>query len=144
MFMKWTTKKYPKELRDYPTIFKKKVIEIGNQLKSTSSLSEEEILEKSIKLAQEWAKTNGVIFALLKLDEKDSDEIFTVSQQESGGWVVKDGTQDIVSEVFMHKAEAIKIARELAKDKRALLNILSTSNEVLLKVSYHSRKKNKE
>jgi len=143
MNQKWSAKKYPALLKNYPTIFRKKVLEIANQLFITCAEDENEILAQSISSAKEWAENNGIYYVVNNTPLEDSNEIFTIAYTEDNNWVVKDGNGITIIKQFYQKSEAIRIGRELAKDKRALLHILSVTGDVLLKVSYHSRAKKK-
>ena len=141
--MKWSVKKYPTILKNYPTILRKKIIELANIAFLAGATDEQEVLAKCIKQAKSWAISQNMLFAIPNLNDIDSEEIFKVIYVKNEGWGVMNGGEQICAPIFTQKSEAIKTAREIAKDKRAFLHILGVADNVLLKVSYQRKLKDK-
>lgn len=149
--MPWTLNDYPSSMKNLNHVTKKKAIDIANSM-IDEGYDEGQAIPIAIEQANEWRQN-------AEQDEIDSYEESgeTTERSEEGkkyesnperldegehvvahddGWAVKSSNADRASNVFDNKNDAIKRAREVAKNKGTFLTTYKEDGSVQKQQTY--------
>ncbi|WP_067726422.1 DUF2188 domain-containing protein [Oceanobacillus damuensis] len=150
--MPWTMDDYPSSMKNLNEVTKKKAIDIANAMVD-EGYEEGRAIPIAIEQAKEWRenasqdevndyKQHGKPTQRSKEGKKYESNPERMEEGEevvahANGWAVKSSGSQRASEVFDNKDEAIKRAREIAKNKGTSLTIYKQDGSVQDEQSYN-------
>lgn len=142
--MPWTKTDYPNSMKNLPAAVRTKAIEIANALIEAGKLEEGIAIATAISRAKDWvAERGGKIDNLEKsniTDVKIHGEDRVVILYEKG-WAIKVEGEKQIEKVFNSKVEAVKQARQEAKDVNGILTIQKKTGKIEKRISYNTNNK---
>ncbi|MBA2176417.1 DUF2188 domain-containing protein [Halobacillus locisalis] len=149
--MPWDTNDYPSSLKNLDTPVRKKAIDIANAM-TEEGYKEDQAIPIAIEQAKEWydnADQQEIRRMKQASDQKlkDHDEEEYDSRPElldkgehvvahENGWAVQAEDAKQASDVFENKPEAVKRAKEIAKNKGTQVIIHKQDGSIQEKTSY--------
>lgn len=144
MIMPWDKKDYPDAMKNLPKEVRDKAIEIANALLEERHMEEGIAIATAISRAKDWAANHG------KETETADSGAHTTDVKHHGtdeyvipdedGWAIKkEGNKS--KEHFDTKKEAVKEARDKARDDNASLTIQRKNGTIQSRTSYNPNKK---
>ena len=144
--MPWTKKDYPDSMKNLPAEVRNKAIEIANALLEERHMDEGIAIATAISRAKDWAVHHGKNTDTEKsgksTDVKKHGEDRFVNPTDEGWEVKKEGSSR--SEKFDVKKEAVKAAREEAKDNNASVTIKVKDGKIDESTSYNPNNSGKK
>lgn len=151
-FMPWTINDYPSSMKNLKETTKKKAIDIANSMVD-EGYNEDRAIPIAIEQAKEW-RTNASKNEIEKYEKsgepterseagkkhENNPERLEEGEQvikHDKGWAVKSNNAQRPSNVYDNKNDAIKRAREIAKNKGTSLEIYKKDGTVAEKQSYN-------
>jgi uncharacterized protein YdaT len=137
--MPWTKGNYPNSMKNLPTEVRNKAVEIANALLEERNMDEGIVIATAISRAKDWAANHGKQVESGKgktTDVKKHGEDRVVSPHEDHGWEVKKEAGKR-PQLFDTKAEAVKSAKEKAKEANASVTIQGKDGKISKRVSYN-------
>lgn len=149
--MPWTEKDYPPSLKNLHKVTRKKAIDIANAM-VYEGYDEGRAIPIATEQAEEWHENashkeledyqkHGVPQSRSEKDKKYPSHPERLNEVEQviahdGGWAVKSSGAQSVTEVFELKEEAVKRAKEIAKNKGTGITIFAKDGKIQDKYSY--------
>lgn len=142
--MPWNKRDYPDSMKNLPAGVRNKAIEIANALLEERGMDEGIAIATAISRAKDWAENRGKqseaapgTSRTTDVKEHGQDRYVT---PEAEGWAVKkEGSRK--KEHYDSKREAVKHAREEAKDDNASLTIQGKHGKIQSRTSYNPNKR---
>lgn len=141
--MPWTKNNYPDSMKNLPAEVRNKAVEIANALLEERNMEEGIAIATAISRAKDWAANRG--------KETDSPRSRTTDVKHHGEdryvipkddeWAVKKEGSKRVEATFDNKKDAVKKARQEAKEANASLTVQKKTGQVEKRVSYNPHKK---
>lgn len=142
--MPWTKSDYPASMKKLPAEVRNKAIEIANALlEGRKSMQEGIAIATAISRAKDWAANRGkktVNKGSRTTDIKQHGQDRYVIPYNSQ-WAIKEEGKTRIEKVFKRKQDAIKYAREEAREANASLTIQKRTGKVQKRVSYNPLKR---
>ena len=142
--MPWNKSNYPDSMKNLPAGVRNKAIEIANALLKDTSMNEGITIATAISRAKDWAANRGKPTKRKDVDSKSTNvkkhgEDRYVTPAE-GGWDVKRelGRR---AEHFDTKAEAVRAAKEKAREANAAVTIQGRDGRVQERISYNPNRR---
>jgi uncharacterized protein YdaT len=142
--MPWTKTDYPDSMKNLPVEVRNKAIEIGNALLEEAKMEEGIAIATAISRAKDWAAERGKKFEnpgkskITDVKEHGKDRVVIPYENE---WAIKVEGREKVEKVFHTKQEAIKQARQEAKEINGSLTIQRKTGKVEKRISYNPKNK---
>ncbi|PAV30577.1 hypothetical protein CIL05_05605 [Virgibacillus profundi] len=152
--MPWTLNDYPSSMKNLNDVTKKKAIDIANSMVD-EGYEEGRAIPIAIEQAKEWRKnaskseveTYEKSGKPIERSEEGKKYENNPERLEEGeqvvkheeGWAVKSSNAKQPSNVFNNKNDAVKRAREIAKNKGTSLTIYKADGTVEEKQSYNEK-----
>lgn len=148
--MAWNTKDYPDSLKNLEAAVRKKAIEIANSMLN-EGYDEGRAIPIATSQAKKWYEDASEKEINHMIQASDQDLQATGESDGNGpkrmeegqhvlphenGWAIQTDNGEKPSEVFKLKEDAIKRAREIAKNKETHLIIHTQEGKVQEKLSY--------
>ena len=143
--MPWTKNRYPDSMKNLPKEVREKAVEIANALLEEKNMDEGIAIATAISRAKDWAANRGkpteskVQHRVVDVKHHGKDR-YVVPAPE-GGWAVKEEGRKGPEAIFSTKEEAIRKAREEAKEDNAALTIQKRDGRVEKKISYNPNRR---
>ena len=140
--MPWTKKNYPDSMKNLPVVVRNKAIEIGNALLEEKKLREGIAIATAISRAKDWAAVRGKKYEnpekskISDIKKHGEDRVVIPYENE---WAIKIEGHNKVEQVFNSKQEAIRKAREEAKEVNGTLTIQRKTGKVEKRISYNPK-----
>ncbi|WP_149473251.1 DUF2188 domain-containing protein [Oceanobacillus polygoni] len=150
--MPWTLDDYPSSMKNLNEVTRKKAIDIANSMVD-DGYSDDRAIPIAITQAKEWRenaekeeiddyKMHGKPTMRSKEGKKYSSNPERLEEGEQviaheNGWAVKSSGAERANEVFDKKDEAVKRAKEIAKNKGTTLTIYKQDGTVQDKQTFH-------
>lgn len=142
--MPWTKKNYPVSMKNLPEEVRDKVIEIANALLRERHMEEGIAIATAISRAKDWAAEHGK-----KIDNPEKSKITDVKKHGQDRivipynkqWAIKIEGREKIEKMFHTKTEAIRQAREEAKEVNGSLTIQLRSGRIEKRISYNPNNK---
>jgi uncharacterized protein YdaT len=143
--MPWDSKNYPRSLKNFTPEVRDKAVEIANALLAEGNMNEGIIIATATSRAKDWAANREI-----EVRANDEGKITDVKQHghdqyvipKERGWAVKTEMEN-KERPFKVKTEAIKFARQKAKESNAALVIQRKDGKIQNRISYNPNRKNK-
>ena len=143
--MPWNKKNYPRSLKNFTPEVRDKAIEIGNALLAEGNLDEGIAIATAISRAKDWAANRDI-----EIRANDEGKITDVKEHgqdqyvipRNGKWAVKTEKEDDESP-FNIKSEAVKFARQKAKEANAAIVIQRKDGKIQTRISYNPNRRKK-
>ena len=144
--MPWNKKEYPDSMKNLPAEVRGKAIEIANALLEEKNMDEGIAIATAISRAKDWAtnrhKKTEPTEPNRRTDVKQHGEDRYVNPTDDGWEVKKEGKGR--SEKFERKSEAVKAAKQEAKEKNASVTIKRKDGKITNRISYNPNNSGKE
>ncbi|KMK77728.1 DUF2188 domain-containing protein [Alkalihalobacillus pseudalcaliphilus] len=154
--MPWNLHDYPSSLKNLNKTIRHKAIEIANSM-IEEGYDEQDALPIATSQAKKWY-SNASYKEKEEMNQASHQDIQADSTKQNSsssklqtkgqyvlahekGWAVKAEGAKGASNIFTDKKEAIKRAREIAKNKETHLVVLSKNGSVQEKISYEKKSK---
>jgi uncharacterized protein YdaT len=142
--MPWTKTDYPNSMKNLLAAVRNKAIEIANALLEERHMDEGIAIATAISRAKDWAAEHGkktdnpekLRITDVKIHGQDR---FVVPYEKE--WVIKVEGKEKVEKVFHTKKEAIRQARQEAKEVNGSLTIQLKTGRIEKRVSYNPNNK---
>lgn len=142
--MPWTKSDYPDSMKNLPVKVRNKAIEIANALHE-EKMDEGIAIATGISRAKDWAANRGIDIKSKSSDSRSTDvkkhgeDRYVIPEEDH--WAVKEEGSEKVERSFDKKEDAVKYAKEKAKDANASVTIQKRTGKVQTRVSYTPHKK---
>jgi len=149
--MPWTLNDYPSSMKNLPHATKKKAIDIANAMVD-EGYDEGRAIPIATEQAKEWRKNasknevnryekNGKLTERSAKDKKYENNPERLEEGEhvvaqENGWAVKSSGAKRASDIYEKKDEAVKRAKEIAKNKGTHVTIYKRDGSVQEKQAY--------
>ena len=137
--MPWTKNNYPDSMKNLPQEVRNKAIEIGNALLEERNMNEGIAIATAISRAKDWAANRGKQTDPAKKNRKTDLKVHGEDRYVSpsdDGWEVKK-ERSKRTEKYDTKQEAVKVAKEKAKEKNASVTIKNRNGKMADRISYN-------
>ena len=138
--MPWTKKDYPASIKNLPDEVRNKAIEIGNALLEEKNMDEGIAIATATSRAKDWAANRGKPSEAPAGTSRKSD----VKKHGEDRYVAPHGNEWVVKkekgkkeEVFNTKKEAVKEAKEEAKQSNASVTIQGKHGKIERRESFN-------
>lgn len=142
--MPWTKSDYPDSMKNLPEKVRNKAIDIANVLIEEENMKEGIAIPTAISRAKDWATNRGLSIESKSSDSKSTDikkhgeDRYVIPKDDH--WAVKEQGSDKVERSFDKKEDAVKYAKDKAKDANASVTIQKKTGKVQTRVSYTPHK----
>lgn len=141
--MPWNEHNFPRSMKNLTTEVRNKAIEIANALLYEGQMPEGIAIATSISRAKDWAANRDI-----EIRANDDGKITDMKSHgqdqyvipKNGRWAVKTEMEEDIKP-FSHKPDAIKFAREKAKEANSALVIQRRDGKIQKRISYNPNKK---
>lgn len=141
--MPWDKKNFPRSMKNFTPEVRNKAIEIANALLYEGQMPEGIIIATSISRAKDWAANREI-----EIRANDEGKITDVKEHghdqyvipKEGKWAVKTEKEEY-EKPFSNKPDAIKFARQKAREANGALVIQRRDGKIQKRISYNPNKK---
>ncbi|HYC84857.1 MAG TPA: DUF2188 domain-containing protein [Chryseosolibacter sp.] len=145
--MPWTKKDYPVSMKNLPKAVREKAIEIANALLEEARMKEGIVIATAISRAKDWAVNHGKRAESKRSRSTDvkrhGEDRYVIPYNEKEWAIRKEGAVK-VEKVFASKPEAVKKARQEARQANASLTIQKRTGKVQQRISYNPNRREKK
>ncbi|RZJ71827.1 DUF2188 domain-containing protein [Flavobacterium sp.] len=138
--MPWDKTNYPDSMKNLPAAVRNKAIEIANAMLGEKSMQDGIAIATGISRAKDWAANRGK-----KTENREKSKTTDVKRHGQdryvipyeNHWAIKVEGHKTVEAKFDSKSEAVKKARQEAKNANASLTIQLKTGKVQQRISYN-------
>jgi uncharacterized protein YdaT len=140
--MPWTKTNYPDAMKNLPTAVRNKAVEIGNALIEERQMEEGIAIATAISRAKDWGAEHGKEIEnperskITDVKKHGQDRIVIPYEDE---WAIKVEGRHGIEKTFHTKEEAIRQARNEAREVNGTITIQGKTGKIEKRISYNPK-----